>query len=77
MATESTSAKGYKNESPVKHTKAGEMPDPSALGESERRFEADLPLLSDPEIQKRLAIFGGALILGIGAGIYFLRKSKS
>jgi hypothetical protein len=74
MANESTSVRKLKNESPVKHTSAGEMPDASALAEGERRFEADLPLLSDPDIQKKLAIFAGALLLGIGAGIYFLRK---
>jgi hypothetical protein len=31
----------------VKHTPAGEMPDPSTVGEITRRIQADLPVLSN------------------------------
>ena len=60
----------------VKHTAGGEMPDSSFKGRAEERIEADLPLLSDPVVQRWIALVGGGIILGIGAGIYFLRRSK-
>jgi hypothetical protein len=46
MATEST----------IKHTTAGEMPNVSKIAQLERRMNADLSLLSDPVILRRLAL---------------------
>ena len=60
----------------VKHTAGGEMPDSSLKGRVEERIVADLPLLSDPVIQRWIALVGAAIVLGIGAGIFFLRRSK-
>ena len=60
----------------VKHTTGAEMPDSSLKGRAEERIEADLPLLSDPIVQRWIALIGGGIVLGIGAGIFFLRRSK-
>lgn len=64
--------------SPVKHTAGGEMPDASAVGRAEERLEADLPLLSDPVILRRIAWVGGALALGLslGLGIFFFKRGR-
>jgi hypothetical protein len=39
-------------------------------------MEADLPLLSDPAVQRVVALVAGALVIGFGAGIYFFRNKK-
>ncbi len=51
------------------------MPDTSTLGLARERFDADLPLLSDPTVQRWLAV-GGLAIVALGAGIYFFRRSR-
>jgi hypothetical protein len=63
--------------SAVKHTPGGEMPDTSARGRLEERVEADLPLLSDPVVQRQIALFLGGVALAIGAGIFFLKSRKA
>ena len=60
----------------VKHTAGGEMPDSSLKGRVEERIEASLPLLSDPVVQRWIALVGGVIVLGIGAGIFFFTRSK-
>ena len=60
----------------VKHTAGGALPDSSVMGRAEERIEADLPLLSDPIVQRWIALVGAAIVLGIGAGIFFLRRGK-
>jgi hypothetical protein len=64
MATEST----------IKHTTAGEMPNVSKIAQLERRMNADLSLLSDPVILRRLALGLGVVVLALGVGLYFSRR---
>lgn len=66
----------FTEESPIKHTQAGEMPNPSMSSQMGRRLEADLPLLSDPSVLRNLGVFFGALAFGVGMGIYLFRRSR-
>jgi len=67
--------KNENQESPIKHTRAGEMPDASFLGRQKQRFESDAAILSDPAIKK-----GYLVPMVMGVALYgawtLLRRTK-
>jgi hypothetical protein len=75
MTTNSRTFNGT-NESPVKHTEAGEMPDASPTHRMVRRLRAVAPVISN-EVSYRTVLVP-LVVAALGVGAYFLfRKLKN